>query len=172
MKRMRNGSRRERRETDLSDAVDLSLAQFSELIAEISQGPLEPVPWKSALDLLRGYLRANYVTLMLRPPTPEREALMVNAAGDAPVVAARGARVAEARVVGVLRPEVRYARAGDGAAIAYSVVGDGPITGSRWSVAGLNPAHASRNAVCESAGISSLAACATCRIPPSVTLLL
>jgi pimeloyl-ACP methyl ester carboxylesterase len=28
----------------------------------------------------------------------------------------------------VLRPEVRYASADDGAAIAYSVVGDGPIT--------------------------------------------
>jgi len=28
----------------------------------------------------------------------------------------------------VLRPEVRYARADDGASIAYSVVGDGPIT--------------------------------------------
>lgn len=28
----------------------------------------------------------------------------------------------------MLRPEVRYARADDGAAIAYSVVGDGPIT--------------------------------------------
>jgi pimeloyl-ACP methyl ester carboxylesterase/DNA-binding CsgD family transcriptional regulator len=30
--------------------------------------------------------------------------------------------------VGVLRPEVRYARADDGASIAYSVVGDGPVT--------------------------------------------
>ncbi len=28
----------------------------------------------------------------------------------------------------MLRPEVRYARAGDGMAIAYSVVGDGPVT--------------------------------------------
>jgi pimeloyl-ACP methyl ester carboxylesterase/DNA-binding CsgD family transcriptional regulator len=28
----------------------------------------------------------------------------------------------------MLRPEVRYARAGDGVAIAYSVVGDGPVT--------------------------------------------
>jgi pimeloyl-ACP methyl ester carboxylesterase len=28
----------------------------------------------------------------------------------------------------VLRPEVRYARADDGAAIAYSVVGEGPVT--------------------------------------------
>jgi len=28
----------------------------------------------------------------------------------------------------MLRPEVRYARADDGVAIAYSVVGDGPVT--------------------------------------------
>jgi hypothetical protein len=28
----------------------------------------------------------------------------------------------------MLRPEVRYTRAGDGVAIAYSVVGDGPVT--------------------------------------------
>jgi DNA-binding CsgD family transcriptional regulator len=85
MKRVRNASRHERTETDPSDAVDLSLAQFSELLAAIYQGPLESVPWKTALDLLHGYLRANYVTLMLRPPTPERDALMVNAAGDAPI---------------------------------------------------------------------------------------
>ena len=32
------------------------------------------------------------------------------------------------RVVGVFRPEVRYAHADDGAAIAYSVVGEGPVT--------------------------------------------
>ena len=47
---------------------------------------------------------------------------------DALVVAVLGATAPEARVAGVLRPEVRYARADDGAAIAYSVVGDGPIT--------------------------------------------
>lgn len=67
------------------ELVDLTLAQFSELLAAVYQGPLEPVPWKTALDLLRGYLRANYVTLMLRPPSADREGFMVNAAGDAPV---------------------------------------------------------------------------------------
>jgi DNA-binding CsgD family transcriptional regulator len=65
--------------------VSLSLADFSELVAAVYQGPLESVPWKSALDLLRDHLRASYVTLMLRPPSAEREALMVNAAGDRPV---------------------------------------------------------------------------------------
>ena len=76
---MRKVSRRD------GGSVSLSLDQFSELVAAIYQGPLEPVPWKSALDLLRVYLRANYVTFMLRPPSPDREALMVNSAGDAPI---------------------------------------------------------------------------------------
>jgi DNA-binding CsgD family transcriptional regulator len=67
------------------DSVSLSLSDFSELLAAIYEGPLEPVPWKSALDLLRRYLRASYVTLMLRPPSADREALMVNSAGDWPI---------------------------------------------------------------------------------------
>lgn len=51
----------------------------------VYQGPLESTPWKSALDLIRRHLRANYVTLMLRPPSADRPGLMVNAAGDRPV---------------------------------------------------------------------------------------
>jgi DNA-binding CsgD family transcriptional regulator len=66
-------------------AVPLSLGEFSELVEAIYQGPLETVPWQTALDLLRTHLRASYVTLMLRPPSAERDALMVNAAGDRPV---------------------------------------------------------------------------------------
>lgn len=85
MREVRKAAQRERSESHRYGAVSLSLAQFSELVAMIYQGPLEPVPWKSALDLLRLHLRASYVTLMLRPPTAEREALMVNAAGDRPV---------------------------------------------------------------------------------------
>ena len=67
------------------DSISLSLSDFSELLAAIYEGPLEPVPWKTALDLLRRYLRASYVTLMLRPPSADREALMVNSAGDWPI---------------------------------------------------------------------------------------
>ena len=83
---MRNASPRRRRpEPNPADSIPLSLSQFSDLLAAIYQGPLEQVPWKTALDLLRVYLRANYVTLMLRPPSPDREGFMVNAAGDAPI---------------------------------------------------------------------------------------
>lgn len=53
---------------------------------------------------------------------------LAQAGRDAPVVAVLGATGSKTRVVGVLRPEVRYARADDGASIAYSVVGDGPVT--------------------------------------------
>src|SRR5271156_6395049 len=63
----------------------LSMGQFSELVGMIYQGPLEDVPWKSALDLMRRHLKAIYVTLMLRPPTSDRAGLMVNASGDRPV---------------------------------------------------------------------------------------
>ncbi len=82
---MRKAARRARGDSTLYDSVSLSLAEFSELVAAIYEGPLEAVPWKSALDLLRRHLRASYVTLMLRPPSADREALMVNSAGDLPI---------------------------------------------------------------------------------------
>jgi DNA-binding CsgD family transcriptional regulator len=83
MNGMRKAAKRVRGSAD--DSVLLSLAEFSELVAAIYEGPLEPVPWKSALDLLRRHLRASYVTLMLRPPSAELEPLMVNSAGDWPI---------------------------------------------------------------------------------------
>jgi len=82
---MRKAARRASGDSPPYGAVSLSLAEFSELVAAIYEGPLEAVPWKSALDLLRRHLRASYVTLMLRPPSAEREALMVNSAGDWPI---------------------------------------------------------------------------------------
>src|SRR5271156_3869542 len=82
---MRKPPKRRRSESPPYPSVSLSLAEFSELVATIYEGPLEAVPWKSALDLLRRHLRASYVTLMLQPPSAEREALMVNSAGDLPI---------------------------------------------------------------------------------------
>jgi DNA-binding CsgD family transcriptional regulator len=82
---MRKAARRARSNSSPHDSVSLSLAEFSELVAAIYEGPLEAVPWKGALDLLRRHLRASYVTLMLRPPSADREALMVNSAGDLPI---------------------------------------------------------------------------------------
>ncbi len=82
---MRKAARRSRSNLSPYDSIALSLAEFSDLVAAIYEGPLEAVPWKSALDLLRRHLRASYVTLMLRPPSADREALMVNSAGDLPI---------------------------------------------------------------------------------------
>ena len=85
MKRMRKAARRARSDSPAYDSVSLSLAELSDLLAAIYEGPLEAVPWNRALDLLRRHLRASYVTLMLRPPSADREALMVNSAGDWPI---------------------------------------------------------------------------------------
>src|SRR5208283_4298511 len=85
MRRMRKAARRARGDSPPYGSVSLSLAEFSELVAAIYEGPLEAAPWKSALDLIRRHLRASYVTLMLRPPSADREALMVNSAGDWPI---------------------------------------------------------------------------------------
>jgi DNA-binding CsgD family transcriptional regulator len=82
---MRKAARRARSDSPPYNSVSLSIADFSELVAAIYEGPLEAVPWKSALDLLRRHLRASYVTLMLRPPSADREALMVTSAGDWPI---------------------------------------------------------------------------------------
>ena len=82
---MRKAVKRARGDAHPYNAISLPLTEFSELLAAIYEGPLEAVPWKSALDLLRRHLRASYVTLMLQPPSAEREALMVNSAGDLPI---------------------------------------------------------------------------------------
>ena len=57
----------------------LSPAEFSTLLGQIYQGPMEQVPWGKALELIRRHLRANYVTLILRSPAADRQGLMVNA---------------------------------------------------------------------------------------------
>src|SRR5260370_24351108 len=85
MRWMRKAAEPERSESRPYDSVSVSLVEFSELVATICEGPLEAVPWKSARDLLRRHLRASYVTLMLRPPSADRDALMVNSAGDWPI---------------------------------------------------------------------------------------
>ena len=84
MNGMRKPAKRARSDSH-HDSVSLSLSEFSELLAAIYEGPLEAVPWKSALDLLRRHLRASYVTLMLRPPSADLAPLMVNSSGDWPI---------------------------------------------------------------------------------------
>jgi len=69
-----------------SELAGLSVAQFSELLARIYQGPLETLPWAGALELIRTLLDASYATLILRSPSSDRRGLMVHASESGPDV--------------------------------------------------------------------------------------
>lgn len=55
----------------------LTVGDFDALLRTLYRSIVEPVPWTPWLDALRSLLGANYVTLMLRPPTPDRRWLVV-----------------------------------------------------------------------------------------------
>ena len=66
----------------------LSQDQFSELIGLIYEGPLEqPVPWASALELIRDQLGANWATMILRPASINQRAILVRAGEHGPELA-------------------------------------------------------------------------------------
>ncbi|KVN41308.1 helix-turn-helix transcriptional regulator [Burkholderia pyrrocinia] len=74
-----------------SDEAGLGVAEFSELMARIYQGPMEAPPWAGALELVRRWLGANYVTLILRAAASDRRApLSVHASEHGPVVPGDG----------------------------------------------------------------------------------
>ena len=60
-------------------ALPITIEQFSELTGRIYQGPLEAVPWTSALGLLRKHLQANWALLILRPASKDWPAIMIRA---------------------------------------------------------------------------------------------
>jgi DNA-binding CsgD family transcriptional regulator/PAS domain-containing protein len=62
-----------------SRPAPLSQDQFSELVGQIYEGPLEDVPWASAMRMMRQYLDANWVTLILRPASVSQQAILVRA---------------------------------------------------------------------------------------------
>ncbi len=62
-----------------TDLLPLSFERFSELIGQIYEGPLEDVPWASAMRMVRQYLSANWVTLILRPASVSQQAILVRA---------------------------------------------------------------------------------------------
>ncbi|MBI2382849.1 MAG: helix-turn-helix transcriptional regulator [Gammaproteobacteria bacterium] len=55
-----------------------TLARLDKLLSAIYDGPTESPPWQTALQLMREYLKAAHVTLMLRPPSPESTGVMIN----------------------------------------------------------------------------------------------
>lgn len=68
------------------EAAPLPFDQFSALVGAIYQGPLEAVPWSSALVMLREILRANFAALILRPASADQQALVVRATDHGPEV--------------------------------------------------------------------------------------
>jgi len=57
----------------------LTLAGMAPLLAAIYEGPLESPPWQTALEALREHLRADTVTLILRPPSSASGGVMISA---------------------------------------------------------------------------------------------
>ena len=62
---------------DTASAAHLSLPAFSELVRLVYHGSTEPVPWQSLLTEIGRLLEANWVTLVLRPPSMERYGLVL-----------------------------------------------------------------------------------------------
>jgi hypothetical protein len=52
---------------------------LSTLIGLIYEGPLETVPWAASLRRLIHHLNASWVVLVLRPASPERPSLIIQA---------------------------------------------------------------------------------------------
>lgn len=66
------------------------LRALSELLALIYGGALETPPWSRALEVLRDRLGANFVFLILRPPSADENGIQVVANGGEIVVEAPG----------------------------------------------------------------------------------
>ncbi|MBB4822563.1 DNA-binding CsgD family transcriptional regulator [Pseudomonas alcaligenes] len=69
-------------------AHTLTLDEFSGMLGDLYQGPLEDTPWATFLNHLNQYLQSKYVTFILRPPSEHAEGLMVNTTGSSTEVTA------------------------------------------------------------------------------------
>jgi DNA-binding HTH domain-containing proteins len=59
----------------------LNLEDFSELVGQLYQGPMENIPWVTFLNQLNRLLDSKYVTFILRPPSTQVDGLMVSTNG-------------------------------------------------------------------------------------------
>ncbi len=55
----------------------IDIEEFSRLIKALYQGILENVPWSGFLDRLQSKLEANYVTIVISPPTDDHDGLFL-----------------------------------------------------------------------------------------------
>lgn len=72
-----NGTLTVERGAEVAQSVRLPLGEFSEIVRLIYLGPTEAIPWQSALPAIGRLLRANWVTLVLRPPAADRSGLVL-----------------------------------------------------------------------------------------------
>ena len=74
-----------------SEEAGIGIAEFSELMAHIYQGPMETPPWAGVLELIRRRMGANYVTLILRAAASDRRTpLLVHASEYGPALPGDG----------------------------------------------------------------------------------
>ena len=64
----------------------LPVEPFNELVGLIYEGPLEPVPWSSALCLLHRHLGASWVSLIFEPRSSRPHAVITRSGLDGPEV--------------------------------------------------------------------------------------
>lgn len=72
------GGRNRMAATRKEAASTLELEQMDRLLGAIYEGPMESPPWNTALQMMRDYLKAAHVTLMLRPPSNDSTGVMIN----------------------------------------------------------------------------------------------
>jgi len=72
---------------DLFRKSGLTLAEYDRLVRMVYEGTAGPTPWSGFLEVLRDRLDANYVTMILRPPSPEHPWQVVFAGEAKPEIA-------------------------------------------------------------------------------------
>lgn len=76
--------------TDFEDLLlksGLTLAEYDRLVRMVYDGTSDATPWSRFLEVLRDRLDANYVTMILRPPSPEHPWQVVFAGEAKPEIA-------------------------------------------------------------------------------------
>lgn len=60
----------------------LSAEQFGALVGAVCHGPLERIPWRTAIRLIRDSLKANWTSLVLRPASTIAPAQLIRDGGE------------------------------------------------------------------------------------------
>lgn len=66
----------------------LTLDEFSGMLRNLYQGPLEDIPWTTFLNQLKNCLSSKYATFILRPPSQHVDGLSISTAGSSAEVTA------------------------------------------------------------------------------------